>query len=275
MNNLVTIRHLGRGAFSSVDMVKDNSTGTLYAKKIIAPRYIKHSQHELKLLSLFKKIRHKNIVRFFGKQNHRDTICFIFEKLHLNLYNFYKQYPEKINNNLLCFFTKQMLGGLEFIHSLFIIHADLKPENVMITNLRDNQIKLIDFGSSIINGTEKHTHFYIVSRYYRAPELVYKRQFDEKIDIWGVGCILYELIVFKPLFYCRNAEMLKMLMTSLSYEKKFIKYIQMNNLFDGLSIRDQMYLGDVLYNTLEYDLKKRLTAKQCLELPYFDMIRDI
>ena len=65
------------------------------------------------------------------------------------------------------------------------------------------------------------------------------------------------------------------LMTSLSYEKKFIKYIQMNKLFDGLSIRDQMYLGDVLYNTLEYDLKKRLTAKQCLELPYFDIIRDI
>ena len=275
MNNLVTIRHLGRGAFSSVDMVKDTSTGILYAKKIIAPKFIKHSQKELRLLLLFKKISHKNIVRFFGKMPYKDTICFIFEKLHLNLYNFYKQYPEKINKNLLCSFTKQMLEGLEFIHSLFIIHADLKPENVMITNLKENRIKLIDFGSSIINGTEKHTHFYKVSRYYRAPELVYELQFDEKIDIWSVGCILYELIVFNPLFYSRNTEMLKMLMTSLSYEKKFMKYIQMNNLFDGLSIRDQMYLGDVLYTTLEYDFKNRLSAKQCLELPYFDMIRDI
>jgi serine/threonine protein kinase len=274
MNNLVTIRHLGRGVFSSVDMVKDNSTGTFYAKKIISPKYIKYSQHELRLLSIFKRIRHKNIVRFFEKQNHKDTICFILEKLHLNLYNFYKQYPEKINNNLICSFTKQILEGLEFIHSLFIIHADLKPENVMTTNLKENHIKLIDFGSSIINGTEKHTHFYIVSRYYRAPELVYKRQFDEKIDIWSVGCILYELIVFKPLFYARNTEMLKMLMTSLSYEKKFIKYIQRNQLFDNLSIREQMYLGDVFYNTLEYDFKKRLSAKQCLELPYFDLIRD-
>lgn len=273
--NLVKVRHLGGGVFSRVDLVRDSSTGTLYAKKIIAPKFIKHSQKEMRLLTLFKKIRHKNIVRFFEKQQHKDTICFIFEALHINLYNFYKQHPEKINNNLVCFFTNQMLEGLEFIHSIFIIHADLKPENVMVTNLKENRIKLIDFGSSIINGTNKHTHFYIVSRYYRAPELVYKNQFDERIDIWSVGCILYELIVFKPLFYSRNTEMLKMLMTSLSYERKFIKYIQTNKLFDSLPIMEQMYLADVLYNMLEYDFKKRYSAKQCLTLPYFDSIRDI
>lgn len=273
--DLVKVRHLGHGGFSSVDLVKDTSTGTLYSKKIITPKFIKHSKHELRILTLFKKIRHKNIVRFFETQKHNDTICFIFEKLHINLYNFYRQHPDRINYNLLGSFTKQIMEGLEFIHSLFIIHADLKPENVMVTNLKENRIKLIDFGSSIINGTNKHTHFYIVSRYYRAPELVYKKQFNEKIDIWSAGCIIYELIVFKPLFYSKNNALLKMLMTSLSYEKKFINYIQMNSFFSSLSVRKQMLLSDILYNTLEFDFKKRYSAKQCLELPYFDIIKDL
>ena len=272
---LVTVSNLGRGGFSSVYVVKDCSTGTLYAKKTITPKFIKHIKHELRILTLFKKIRHKNIVRFFEQQKYKDTICFIFEKLHINLYNFYKQHPDRINYNLLCSFTKQIMEGLEFIHSIFIIHADLKPENVMVTNLKENRIKLIDFGSSIINGTQKHTHFYIVSRYYRAPELVYEKQFDEKIDIWSAGCIIYELIVFKPLFYSKNNALLKMLMTSLSYEKKFIKYIQMNPFFNSLSVRKQLLLTDILYNTLEFDFKKRFSAKQCLEMPIFDSIRDI
>ena len=142
----------------------------------------------------------------------------------------------------------------------------------MIKDLETKTIKIIDFGSSIVNGLDKHTHFYRVSRYYRAPELVYKQQFNEKIDMWSVGCILYELIVFKPLFYAKNTYLLKMVMTTLSYERGFFKYLQMNLLFKSFSNTEQLYIASLLYKLLEFDQKDRYSATKCLSSPYFNKI---
>jgi len=270
--DLYSLNKIGEGAFSKVELVKDVNTSKLYARKTIFPRYLKHIHKELKILNILKKIKHKNIVEFFGRYHSNNTIGLIFERLELNLYNFYKLYPERIDNTLICKFTKQILEGIEFIHSIFIIHADLKPENVMIKDLESTTIKIIDFGSSIVNGLDKHTHFYRVSRYYRAPELVYEQQFNEKIDMWSIGCILYELIVFKPLFYAQNTLLLKMVMNTLSYERGFLKYIKMNHLFKSFSNTEQLYIIGLLYKLLEFDQEDRYSATKCLTSPYFNKL---
>ena len=82
----------------------------------------------------------------------------------------------------------QLLNGLKEIHSLSIAHRDLKPENVLLS--KDGIIKICDFGSSkVINELGKNTP-YIVSRYYRAPELILcVTDYDVSIDIWAAGCI--------------------------------------------------------------------------------------
>jgi len=270
--DLYSLKKIGQGGFSKVELVKDANTSKLYARKTIFPRYIKHVHKEIKILNIIKKIKHKNIVNYIGNQYSENKLGLIFERLELNLYDFYKQYPERIDYLLVCKFTKQILDGIEFIHSIFIIHADLKPENVMIKDLETTTIKIIDFGSSIVNGLDKHTHFYRVSRYYRAPELVYEEQFNEKIDIWSVGCILYELIVFKPLFVSRNAQTLKLIMTTLSYERGFLKYLQMNHLFKSFSNNEQLYIASLLYKLLEYNQENRYSATKCLSSPFFNKI---
>lgn len=111
----------------------------------------------------------------------------------------FKNYPEHINfikkiPNLRCF--KAFTQGLTQVG---IVHRDLKPENILVSP--HNIVKICDFGSSKhidLNG--KNTP-YIVSRYYRAPELnLCITQYGSAIDIWATGCILSELITLEPLF---------------------------------------------------------------------------
>lgn len=93
----------------------------------------------------------------------------------------------------------QILQGLKFCHAQNICHRDLKPENVLLNN--DGKIKICDFGSAkILDENGKNTP-YIVSRYYRAPELILgESNYSCKIDIWATGCIFAELLTLTPLF---------------------------------------------------------------------------
>ena len=97
----------------------------------------------------------------------------------------------------------QTLNGLKHMHELRIVHRDLKPENILLTK-DGGEVKICDFGSSKFidekPGSYKNTP-YVVSRYYRAPELIFAcNKYAEAIDIWAVGCIMFELLTKTPLF---------------------------------------------------------------------------
>ena len=87
---------------------------------------------------------------------------------------------------------------MEYIHSLHIIHSDLKPENILIKSISQRLIKVIDFGNSAF--FHDILTFYIQTRSYRAPEVIIGCPYDEKIDIWSVGCIVAELWTGRMMF---------------------------------------------------------------------------
>jgi serine/threonine protein kinase len=103
----------------------------------------------------------------------------------------------------------QLFTGLKYAHEkskyitfkyIEIVHRDLKPENVLFTE--DERVKICDFGSSkfIYKGQTKSTP-YIVSRYYRAPELLLgMNTYEDKIDTFAAGCIMAELFTLTPIF---------------------------------------------------------------------------
>merc|ERR1719436_276297 len=87
--------------------------------------------------------------------------------------------------------AKQVLVALEYVHGLNLIHCDLKPENILIRSYSRCEVKVIDFGSSCF--VDDHLSSYVQSRSYRAPEVVLGLPYDQKIDLWSLGCILAEL----------------------------------------------------------------------------------
>jgi len=86
---------------------------------------------------------------------------------------------------------KQVLTTLAFVHDLGIIHCDLKPENILIESFSQCLVKVIDFGSSCY--TTDHLSSYVQSRSYRAPEVMLGHAYDQRVDIWSLGCILAEM----------------------------------------------------------------------------------
>ncbi|ETO18651.1 hypothetical protein RFI_18611, partial [Reticulomyxa filosa] len=102
------------------------------------------------------------------------------------------------------YFMYQLLRGLKYMHDAGVWHRDLKPENILI-NCGDCRLKITDFG--LARGVSKDANVepnlteYVVTRWYRAPEVMCSsRHYDEKVDLWSVGCIMGELYYRKPLF---------------------------------------------------------------------------
>ena len=87
--------------------------------------------------------------------------------------------------------------------NLNIIHGDIKPENILLSNNGIHQVKLIDFGTSCFNGNDKN-YSYIQTRFYRAPEVAFGYKYSFPIDIWSLGCVLCELFKGKPIFDGEN-----------------------------------------------------------------------
>ncbi|RNF06581.1 protein kinase [Trypanosoma conorhini] len=94
--------------------------------------------------------------------------------------------------------ARQIAEALTYVHSLNLIHADLKPENVLFVSHRRCVVKVIDFGSSCF--LSDHLSSYIQSRSYRAPEVIFGCDYDGRIDVWSLGAILVELVTGEVLF---------------------------------------------------------------------------
>ena len=97
-------------------------------------------------------------------------------------------------------YAQEIFNGLYHMHALGISHRDLKPENILLKN---DEVRICDLGSSkVLDDKEPYMNTpYVVSRYYRAPELIMAiNRYDTSIDVWATGCIIFELLMRTPLF---------------------------------------------------------------------------
>ena len=122
----------------------------------------------------------------------------LYLKKYINKYKKEKG-NEKINPNIIYKFIIDICKGLKEIHTKNVIHRDIKPENLLITE--NNKIKICDFGiSALLDHNNKYTNTTIGTYNYCAPEIFDNKPYNNAIDIWSLGCVIYELCTKKLCF---------------------------------------------------------------------------
>lgn len=200
------LQYLGKGTFGQVLKCWKRGTNQVVAVKILKnhPNYARQGQVEISILShlLQTNAEEYNIVRAQDVFLHRSHTCLVFELLEQNLYEYLKA-NKFAPLPLQCIrpIFLQVAVALMKLKELSLIHADLKPENIMLVDpvRQPFRVKVIDFGSASY-ASRTLTSTYLQSRYYRAPEVLMGMHFDEAIDMWSLGCVATELFLGWPIY---------------------------------------------------------------------------
>ncbi|KAH9857443.1 kinase-like protein [Lenzites betulinus] len=167
----------------------------------------------------------KHIVRLERTFEHRGHLCLVFESLSMNLRDVVKRFGKDVGLNIRAVraYAHQLFLSLSLLRKCNIMHADIKPDNILV-NEQKTLLKLCDLGSAS-DASENDITPYLVSRFYRAPEIIMGHPYDPAIDVWSVGCTLYELYTGKILFPGRTNNHMLLLMMELKgrFNSKMIK----------------------------------------------------
>ncbi|XP_074659848.1 homeodomain-interacting protein kinase 2-like [Tubulanus polymorphus] len=200
------LEFLGRGTFGQVVKCWKKGTNEIVAIKILKnhPSYARQGQIEVSILGRLSQENADecNFVRAYECFQHKNHTCLVFEMLEQNLYDFLKQNKfQPLPLRSIRPITQQVLSALLKLKKLGLIHADLKPENIMLTDpvRQPFKVKVIDFGSAS-HVSKAVCSTYLQSRYYRAPEILLGLPFCEAIDMWSLGCVIAELFLGWPLY---------------------------------------------------------------------------
>ncbi|XP_078267772.1 homeodomain-interacting protein kinase 4-like [Rhinoraja longicauda] len=199
---------LGKGTFGEVTKCWKRNSDHYVAIKILRNYNFRKGviKCELKILRMLQSVDSDKfcIVHFFESFTDDTKLCFVFELLDQNLYEYQKEnnfVPLPIRH--IRSITKQVLIALQKLKELSIVHTDIKPENIMLVEKAKSpfKIKLIDFGSAcILPDIQKIKGPYIQSRFYRSPEILLGLPFSEKLDMWSLGCVMAELHLGWPIY---------------------------------------------------------------------------
>ena len=208
------VKELGAGSFGHVYLVIHKVTKVQYAIKAIDKRN-KTNQEEKpyfrREIEVMYKIHHPNVVKLYGHFEDNNYCYFIMEYISKgNVYGLIPQDKKKrINNQIVASLMKDVISAVYYLHNMKppIIHRDIKPENVL---LADGLVaKLTDFGwSNYMQEDEKRTTV-CGTPIYLAPEIIKEQGHDEKVDIWCIGVLLFELITGNVPFQGNDIDTLK------------------------------------------------------------------
>ena len=253
------IKELGCGSFGRVFLARHKKTKVQYAIKAIDKKNktnIDEKPYFRRELEVMYKIHHPNVVKLFGHFEDNHYCYFIMEYISKgNVYNLITADKKKqLNAKVVASIIKDVISATYFLHNMNppIIHRDIKPENVL---LNDGIVaKLTDFGWSNYIEEEKERKTVCGTPIYLAPEIIKEKGHDEKVDIWCIGVLLFELMTGSVPFQGKDIESLKsnILHLKITWPKEMNKDAK-----------------DLISKILKLDPSERITLEEMLEHPFF------
>ncbi|ELA41206.1 CMGC/CDK/CDK5 protein kinase [Vittaforma corneae ATCC 50505] len=246
-------RLIGSGTYAKVYEAYDSET-----KRVVAMKKIELNEKEgmpstaLREISILKSTSHKNIIELFQIIHREDILVLIFEFIDFDLLKYIE-----VHGNVLSL-IKQLINGVHYLHSHSIIHRDLKPSNILVA--KDGVLKIADFGlARAISPMDFSYSSEVVTLWYRAPELLMGTpNYLYEIDIWSLGCIIYEMITLKPLLPGENKQSQLALCKNLNYQGIINELVKIYNI--------PPFLASIVCRCLDVTPHKRITIVEIIKL---------
>jgi renal tumor antigen len=292
MHKYRLIAKKGEGTFSEVLKAQCIKNGKMVAIKCMKSHFESPEQvNNLREIQALRRLSpHPHIIRLLEVLYDQPTgrLALVFELMDMNIYELIRGRRQYLSEHRVKNFMYQLIKSMDHMHRNGIFHRDIKPENILIL---DDGLKLADFGSCRgIYSKQPYTE-YISTRWYRAPEcLLTDGYYNYKMDLWGVGCVFFEIVSLFPLFPGTNeldqiqkihniigtppAEFLAKL-------KRHSSHIDFNfPAKDGSGIAKLIPHAsaecvDLIMKLLAYNPEERLSARQALRHQYFKEMREL
>ena len=251
------IKKIGEGSYAKIYKVKKDSSDKTYVLKNIPVSEEDYSSmkeilNESSILSTCDNIY---VVKYYDSFFYSGTFNIITEFCPygdlFGYIKFYKERGSKIEEKIIWIIFIQLSLGLSYLHHKKILHRDIKTKNIFIKN--NLTVKIGDFGiAKILNSTSSYAHTFIGTPYYISPELCKDQPYNDKSDVWSLGCVLYELCTLNhPFEGGTQVEIYEKIMTQK---------------FKAISPEYSLELKKMVDLLLEKDEKKRPKMKDILRM---------
>jgi len=276
---------LGEGTYATVFKGKSRLTDNIVALKEIR---LEHEEGApctaIREVSLLKELRHANIVTLHDIVHTEKSLTLVFEYLDKDLKQYMDDCGAILAMNNVKLFLFQLLRGLAYCHSRRILHRDLKPQNLLINER--GELKLADFGLARAKSVPTKTYSNeVVTLWYRPPDvLLGSTEYSTPIDMWGVGCIFYEMASGRPLFPGSTVEDELHLIFKVLGSPTDKSWPGINKNEDLINYKFPLYAAepmvaraprldpdgiDLVCSFLLYEARRRMSARSAMHHPYF------
>ena len=257
---------LGHGQYGRVYFAEDKFIKKKFAIKIIEKKMLNKNYSQLKIeIEIHVRLKHKNIIEMYAYFYDENFIYILFEYAPFgSLFDVLKTQNKLITKEKIFQIIYQISKALLHLKQKKIVHKDLKLENILVTDLNENNItvKLGDFGCATQCFTKKIFQFSKKgTAQYLSPEIIITHKFDYKADVWALGIIIYEILTngISPFNYDNNNKIYDEI-------KNYSDFKSICEPIKKLHIDEDLY--DLLGKILEKDINKRINIEQILESKY-------
>ncbi|KAF6761554.1 CMGC/CDK/CDK7 protein kinase [Ephemerocybe angulata] len=277
-------KKIGEGTYAVVYRGKEANVGRKVAIKKIKIGQFKDGldMSAIREVKYLRELKHQNIIELLDVFSNKTNLNLVLEFLDSDLENIIKDRSLVFLPSDIKSWMAMTLRGLEFCHRNWILHRDLKPNNLLIA--ADGQLKIADFGLARDMADPGHKMTWsVITLWYRPPELLYAcRYYSSAVDVWSVGCIFAELMLRIPYMPGENElDQLKTIFRALGTpteedwpgHTKLPNYVAVGQ-FPKPPLRDLFTAAsadalNLLSKCLIYEPRKRISAKEALSHPYF------